>query len=429
MSLDHTHDPNAKSWVESANQPHSDFPIQNLPLGVFRPADGDARCGVAVGDQILDLRAAAERGLVSVEAVRNSNLDGLFALGDRALQHLRHELFALVHQDAKPLPELLRPMTSCTMLLPTSVRSYTDFFAGIHHAIRCAGITGRQDSPLSLNYHHIPIAYNGRASSVQVSGALVRRPRGLRAGSSVGASSPSFGPSVWLDFELELGFFIGPGNRLGEPIPIAEAGRQVLGFCLLNDWSARDIQFFEMAPLGAFNSKSFATTISPWVVTAAALAPFRVATLERFPDAPPLAAYLDDVRDRERGGLDLTLRATIHTARMRAENVPPAPLLATNARHLYWTFAQMVAQHTIGGCNLVPGDLLGTGTISAPEPESSASLFELSAAGQEPLALPNGERRTFLEDGDEVTFSACAAREGFVPIGFGPCTGRVTTNA
>lgn len=425
-ALDRTHDPAARSWVESANVA-GDFPIQNLPLGVFVPEGGEARCGIAIGDQILDLRAAYAGGHISQEAAAGAVLDPLFALGADAMRTLRHEVFPLLHRDTtRRRAQLLHPRGRCEMLLPSSVRSYTDFFAGIHHAIRCAELMGGPGTPLSPNYHHQPIAYNGRASTVQPSGALVRRPAGVKNFGRL-APEPRFGPSEWLDFELELGFFVGPGNRRGEPIPLPQAGRHVLGFCLLNDWSARDVQFFEMAPLGAFNSKSFATTISPWVITTDALAPFRVAAMSRLPGAPALWPYLDDAGDREAGALALALQATISTARMRECGQPPFPVAASDARYLYWTFGQMVTHHTIGGCDVGPGDLFGTGTISAPSRAGYGSLFELSEAGQSPLVLPNGETRTFLEDGDEVTFTARAERDGYVPIGFGECLGRVVS--
>ena len=427
MGLDHTHAADATSWVASANDGTTEFPIQNLPLGIFSTALKGPRCGVAIGDKILDLKLAAERGLISAplaSAVGGESFDPLFALGRKAMRQLRHELFALLHCDAEVRDEdLLVVMTACTMHVPSSVRSFTDFYVGIHHVIRCAEVLGQGDNPLPPNYNIMPLGYNGRASTVRVSGEPVRRPIGLRK--PLGQDRPSFGASEWLDFELEMGFYIGSGNAIGEPVAIADAEDQVVGFCLLNDWSARDIQLFEMAPLGAFNSKSLSTTISPWVVTADAMEPFRIRAMDRMPGAAPIPTYLDSASDRETGGIDVTLTATISTEAMRAAGQKPARLLETSSRYLYWTCAQMVAQQSITGCRLAPGDLIGTGTISGPDQQSYASMFELSAGTREPIQLPNGENRSFLENGDEVSFSGRCEREGFASIGFGTCMARI----
>lgn len=427
MGIDHTHDGTARSWVVSANDGTSDFPIQNLPLGVFSTASIERCCGVAIGDQILNLRTAAEQGLISdslAAAVSSQNLDALFASGRPALRQLRREVFALLHEDAgERHDDLLAPTSECTLHLPTSIRSFTDFYVGIHHTIRCAEVLGQGANPLPPNYHLMPLGYNGRASTVRVSGESVRRPWGLRK--AIGQIEPSFGPCEWLDFELEMGFYIGSGNAIGEPVGIADAADQVVGFCLLNDWSARDIQLFEMAPLGAFNSKSLSTSISPWVITADALEPFRIAAMERQPGAGPIPAYLDDSTDRATGGIDVILTATLLTELMRAAGEPPAHLLETSSRYLYWTCAQMVAQQSVTGCRLTPGDLIGTGTISGPDQGSYASLFELSAGAKEPIILPNGERRTFLEDGDELSFAGRCHRSGFASIGFGTCSAKI----
>ena len=429
MALDHTHDPAQQSWVGSANDPETDFSIQNLPLGVFSPAGEDPRCGIAIGDQILDLRTTAADGLLSPalsDAVAGAVLDPLLALGRGSLRALRHEVFTLLNSaTGTPSRNLLHPMAACRLALPTTVRSFTDFYTGIYHAKRCSEIVGQAGNPLPPNFHHMPLGYNGRASTVRVSGEEVRRPLGLRK--RLGETEPSFGASTWLDFELEIGFFIGSGNTIGRPLPISEAGDQVVGFCLLNDWSARDIQLFEMAPLGAFTSKSLSTTISPWMVTADAMEPFRSPAMDRFPDASPLPTYLNDPADQSRGGLQVALTATLVTEEMRSSGLSPVRLLQTEARHLYWTAAQMVTQQSITGCSLSPGDLIGTGTISGPNPATSACLFELSAAGREPISLPYGESRTFLEDGDEVSFFGRCERPGFASIGFGSCTGRVVS--
>ncbi|KKC24174.1 fumarylacetoacetase [Sphingomonas sp. SRS2] len=428
MAIDHTHDAAKRSWVASANDGITEFPLQNLPLGIFSPPRGDRRCGVAIGNQILDLREAANRGLLNppaADAVRGEALDALFALGRPVLRSLRHDIFRILAADGGPGDEtLLHAMADCSLYLPTTVRNFSDFFVGVHHAIRCGQIINGDDYELSQNYAYMPIAYNGRPSTVCVSGTDIRRPVGLRKRLSEDPL-PSFGPCQWMDFELELGFFVGSGNAFGEPVPIADAGDQVVGFCLLNDWSARDIQMFEMAPLGAFNGKSSGTSISPWVITADAMEPFRRPAMERLPNSPEIPAYLHDESDQRMGGADIALTATISTAKMRAAGEPPVRLLQTHARYCYWTFAQMVAQHSITGCSLLPGDLIGTGTISGPTRADLASFFELSFIGKQPFELPNGETRGFIEDGDEIAFGGRCEREGFVPIGFGTCAGRI----
>jgi fumarylacetoacetase len=384
---------------------------------------------VAIGEKILDLRAAAGRGLLrkpAAEAVLGDNLDALFALGRGAMKELRHDVFAILDSEKGTADDsLLHNMSDCAMHLPTSIRSFTDFFVGIHHAIRCGQIISGPDYQLPLNYHYMPTAYNGRASTVLVSGTELRRPVGLRKRLDQD-TLPTFGPSLWLDFELEMGFFVGPGNKTGEPIAIDEAADHVVGFCLLNDWSARDIQMFEMAPLGAFNGKSSGTTISPWVITADAMEPFRLPSMERMPGAPSVPSYLVDPLDQREGGIDVALSATISTEKMRAAGESPAPLLKTGARYMYWTVAQMLTQHTITGCRLTPGDLIGTGTISGPTRADLASFFELSTVAKEPITLPNGEQRGFIDDGDEIAFFGRCERKGFASIGFGTCMGRVT---
>ncbi|MCX8133383.1 MAG: fumarylacetoacetase [Roseococcus sp.] len=408
---DATQDPALRSWVESANG-HPDFPIQNLPLGVFSPPGGAPRAGVAIGEMVLDLAAAGLALPVPLNA--------FLAEGAAARRVLRARVSALLAQGATPHPEWLHPQREVTLHLPVRIGDYTDFYAGIHHAV-AAGRLFRPDNPLLPNYKHLPVGYHGRASSVVPSGTPIRRPNGQRAG----AEGPSFGPSQRLDYELELGLFIGPGNALGEPVPISRAAEHIAGFCLLNDWSARDIQGWEYQPLGPFLGKSFATTISPWIVTPEALAPFRLPQAPRPEGDPRPLPYLWDEADQAGGALDLELEVWLHTPGLRARGLPPHRVAASHARHLYYTPAQLVAHHTSNGCNLQPGDLLGTGTISGPERAAYGSLLETTAAGREPLRLASGETRAFLEDGDEVVLTARARREGAVPIGFGPCAGVV----
>lgn len=435
--IDHTHDPRRRSWVASANRDGADFPIQNLPLGVFRPRPGAApRAGIAIGDMILDLEAAVASGLLdgeaalAVTAAAGGRLNTLLALGAGPRAALRRQAGQLLDADgalgqlaAQRAASLLHAATDCELLLPVDVRNYTDFYAGIHHA-RAAGALMMPDNPLPPNYKWVPIAYHGRASSVRVSGGAVRRPHGQRRPAQAG-EAPGFGPCERLDLELELGMFVGAGNALGEPVPIAQAQEQIAGYCLLNDWSARDFQFWEMVPLGPFLGKNFGTTISPWIVTPEALAPFRCPAMTRPDGDPQPLPYLRDAADQRAGGVDIRLAVHLRTARMRADGDPAQVIIRSNARHLYWTPAQMVAHHTSGGCNLMPGDLIGSGTISGPERAELSSLLELTRGGTEPVELANGERRSWLEDGDEITFTARCEREGHVGIGFGACSGRI----
>ena len=426
VDLDHTHDPAARSCVPGADG-HPDFPIQNLPLGVFSDGDGAKRAGAAIGDQILDLAAARAAGLLTGEAARavaaaeSGDLTGMLALGAGPRRALRHQLFALLRADGPDrdrVPPLLHPAVSCTLHLPARIGDYTDFFVGLHHATN-TGKQFRPDQPLLPNYKHVPVGYHGRASSIRPSGVPVRRPHGQAKPPHLDA--PVFGPSRRLDYELELGAWIGPGNDLGTPVPIAEAAGQVAGFCLLNDWSARDIQGWEYQPLGPFLGKSFATTISPWIVTPEALAPFRIAQAPRPSGDPDPLPYLLDAADQDGGALDIDLEIWLSTAASREAGAGPHRVARSNARHMYWTVAQMVAHHTSGGCNLRPGDLLGTGTLSGPDPDSCGSLLEITEGGKVPIRLASGEERRFLEDGDEVTLTARGIREGFAPIGFGAC--------
>jgi len=429
--IDATHDPKRRSWVGSADD-HAEFPIQNLPLGVFSPPGGTRRGGIAVGDFILDVSAALEADLFTgeardaAEAASGPTLNTLLGMGSAARAGLRRCVGDILDARSSARPDLLCVRADCTLHLPAHVGDYTDFFAGIHHASN-TGKLFRPENPLMPNYKSVPVAYHGRASSVRASGQEVRRPNGQRV--LPGQTEPECGPSRMLDFELELGIWVGAGNALGEPVPIGAAGEHIAGFCLLNDWSARDIQRWEYQPLGPFLAKNFCTSVSPWIVTAQALAPFRLPQPPRRDGDPKPLPYLWDARDQTAGGLDIVLEAWLETARMRAAGDAPYRLTVSNARHLYWTVAQMLAHHTISGCDLRPGDLFGSGTISAPEPAGYAALVEITRGGQDAVTLPNGETRRFLEDGDEIILRARCQREGFVSIGFGECRGRVTPAA
>ncbi|MFC7472758.1 fumarylacetoacetase [Dankookia sp. GCM10030260] len=421
--MDATHDPQRRSFVASADG-HADFPIQNLPLGIFSPRGGEARGGVAIGDSILDLPAVAH--LLSgdakraAEAAAGDALNGLFALGAgprRALRAALSDLLATGSAQQAAVRPNLHDATDCTLHLPARIGDYTDFFAGIHHASN-AGKLFRPENPLLPNYRYVPVAYHGRASSVRVSGSAVRRPKGQRKPAN--ETVPSYGPSRNLDYEMEFGIWVGTGNAQGEPIPIAEAAKHIAGFCLLNDWSARDVQGWEAQPLGPFLAKNFHTSISPWVVTPEALAPFRIAQAPRPDGDPKPLDYLWDEADQAQGALDLAVEVSLVT-----RQGGPFRLSLSNTSHLYWTFAQMVAHHSCGGCNLAPGDLFGSGTISSPTEDGFGALLEITQGGRKPITLPNGEERRFLEDGDTVVFRAQAKRDGYVTIGFGECRGTV----
>jgi fumarylacetoacetase len=429
--IDATHDPARKSWVPGADG-HADFPIQNLPFGIFSPKGGTRRGGVAIGDSILDLAAADQAGLFTGEAHKAAaaasapTLNAFLALGPaprRALRARLSEILATTAPNSTRDTVPLHNAADCTLHLPARIGDYTDFYAGIHHATN-AGSLFRPDNPLLPNYKWVPIAYHGRASSIVASGTALRRPNGQR--NNQPGTPPAFGPSRRLDYELELAFWVGRGNELGHPVPLSEAADHIAGFSLLNDWSARDIQAWEYQPLGPFLAKNFASTISPWIVTPEALAPFRVAVPKRPENDPTPLPYLTDPDDAVTGALDLTLQVALSTARMREAGLPPHQLTrAANTRDLYWTVAQMLAHHTSGGCNLQPGDMIGSGTITSPGPNGYGSLLELSKGGKETIELPGGETRTFLEDDDEVIFTARATREGYASIGFGTCTGRI----
>ena len=420
--IDQTHDPALTSWIASANG-HADFPIQNLPYGVFSPQGGRPRPGVAIGDRVLDLALAAQSGLlpgVSMEDLSRDNLNALMAWTPEHRRRLRHRLSILLskpsHRD-KLLP-LLHDQASVTLHLPARIGDYTDFYVGIHHANN-VGRLFRPDNPLLPNYKHVPIGYHGRASSIRPSGAPVVRPLGQRKAPN--DETPVFGPTTRLDYELELGVWIGQGNALGEPIAIAEASDHIAGFCLLNDWSARDLQAWEYQPLGPFLAKNFHSTISPWVVTAEAMAPFRIAQPPRLPEDPRPLDYLWDEADQETGALSVDLEVSLLTPTMRRLGAWPHRLSQGPASNMYWTVAQIITHHASNGCDLNPGDLLGTGTISAPERSGFGSLLELTGGGSQSIDLPTGETRQFLEDGDEILMSARAHARGRVSIGFGAC--------
>ena len=426
--LDETHDPERRSSVASANAADNPFPIQNLPLGIFAPGSGTPRIGIAIGDAILDVPACVAAGLLDLEAelVAGDTLNTLFARGNDTLLALRRQAGHLLDADGVHVgrlgADLLHAAGSCTMSLPVHIGDYTDYYAGIYHA-RAAGALLMPENPLPRNYKWVPIAYHGRASSIRLSGGTVSRPNGQLPPED--GAAPEFGPTRRLDLELELGLFVGRGSVLGQPVPIDRAAEHVAGFCLLNDWSARDVQLWEMVPLGPFLSKNFGTTISPWVLTAEALKPFRVGAMARGADDPPPLNYLRDEVDQAAGGLGVALEVRLCTARMRAEYRAPEVIITSDARHLYWTPAQMIAHHASGGCDLRPGDLIGTGTISGPTPDQLSSLLELTGGGRHPFTLSTGESRTFLEDEDLVEISGWCRRDGFRSIGFGVCSGTV----
>jgi fumarylacetoacetase len=437
-AIDETHSPELRSWVDSANAPTTDFPVQNLAFGVFRANDGRARPGVAIGEQILDLAGAAESKLLDAPEARlvrtcadEGALNPLLDAGPEAMRMLRAALSRLLRDDTaqgrsarEHAAELLVRSAEVELLVPVRIGDYSDFYASIHHASN-VGRMFRPDNPLLPNYKWVPIGYHGRASSIIASGQSVHRPSGQTRDDS--QAPPLFGPSRRIDYELEIGAVIGRGNVLGAPIPIASAEAHIAGLCLVNDWSARDIQTWEYQPLGPFLAKSFATTISPWLVTLDALAPFRVPLAPRDPADPAPLAYLDDASDRSQGGFAIALSVWLTSARMREER--REPFLVSTSHYessLYWTAAQLVAHHTSNGCNLRPGDLLASGTVSGPTPESRGCLLERTWRGSEPLTLPTGETRRFLEDGDEVSMRGSCERAGFRRIGFGECRGRVS---
>ena len=436
--MPNSNDPHLVSWVESAQDPATDFPIQNLPFGVFRRA-GTAempRVGVAIGDQILDLPACLGEGLLTDVAegpaglaCATPSLNALLALGRPHWQLVRLSVSRVLRAGGSPSrydrernARLLVPQAEAELFLPAEIGDYTDFYASVHHATN-VGRLFRPDQPLLPNYKWVPIGYHGRASSLVPSGTPVRRPLGQRRPPN--DEVPSFGPTRSLDYEVELGALVGPGNPLGARVRIDEAEARLFGLVLVNDWSARDVQAWEYQPLGPFLAKSFATTVSPWVVTLDALDPFRIAAAPRPAGDPPPLPHLHSVIDQARGGFDVTVEAWLRTARMREGGVGAVRLSRGSFGDMYWTLAQLLTHHASNGCNLRPGDLLASGTISGPDPRSRGCLLELTTRGAEPLALPSGETRAFLEDGDEVVLRAYCEREGATRIGFGECRGVV----
>ncbi|MFL1528344.1 fumarylacetoacetase [Pseudomonas sp. O230] len=423
-----------RSWVASANG-HADFPLQNLPLGVFSVKGAAPRSGVAIGEHIFDLEAALEAGLfdgaakTAVEATRGGQLNAFFELGREARVALRERLIELfqegstLHGKIEAQSAKLLPLAAnCEMHLPAKINDYTDFYVGIEHA-QNVGKLFRPDNPLLPNYKYVPIGYHGRASTIRPSGTDVRRPKGQTL--PAGSTEPTFGPCARLDYELELGIWIGQGNEMGDPIAIGDAADHIAGFCLLNDWSARDIQAWEYQPLGPFLSKSFITSISPWVVTAEALEPFRRAQPARPEGDPQPLPYLFDKRDQAAGAFDIELEVLLLTEAMREQNIPAHRLTLSNTQHMYWTVAQLVAHHSVNGCQLQAGDLFGSGTLSGPENGQFGSLLEITEGGKKPIELASGEVRKFLEDGDEIILRARCSRDGFASIGFGECRGKV----
>jgi fumarylacetoacetase len=418
------------SWVESANEPGADFPLQNLPYGVFSH-NGETRIGVAIGDEVLDLRGCARQGLLreldqdAIKACTEEALNDLMALGSETWSGLRSQLTALLAASADSatkarMQPLLVPMRNVQMQLPAQIGDYTDFYASIYHATR-VGKLFRPDNPLLPNYKYVPIGYHGRASSIVVSGTDVRRPHGQTK--SPTADEPTFGRSRSLDYELEVGIFVGPGNPLGQSIPIDKAEQHIFGLCLLNDWSARDIQSWEYQPLGPFLAKNFATSISPWIISMEALAPYRVPAAVRPEGDPAPLAYLTS-SDSIHAGFDVTLDVFLQSEEMRQAGIHPVRLSHGNLRDLYWTPSQLLTHHASSGCNMRPGDLLATGTISGPEEGSEGCLLEMKHRA-EPLKLPTGEIRAFLEDGDQVIFCGYCESPGLPRIGFGECIGRI----
>ena len=416
IAIDETHDQALTSWVPGADG-HPDFPIQNLPYGIFSVDGGNRRPAVAIGDKLLDL--AAITWLLPVE-VKCATLNTLFALAPERRVALRRKLSELLSNEShRPaLAPYLHDIPSVTMHLPAAIGDYTDFYVGIHHASNI-GRQFRPDNPLLPNYKYVPIGYHGRSSSIRPSGVPVVRPAGQRK--PLGADAPVYAPTTQLDYELELGVWIGRGNDLGHPIPIGEASDHIAGFCLLNDWSARDFQAWEYQPLGPFLAKNFHSTVSPWVITIEALAPYRIPQPSRPESDPRPLDYLWDEADQRSGALSIDLEVHLLTTSMREAGEIPHRLSHSPAANMYWTVAQIVTHHASNGCSLQPGDLLGTGTISAPSEDGFGSLMELSRGGSQPVRLPNGEERGFLADGDEIILSATARADGFAPIGLGEC--------
>ncbi|MGF6768382.1 fumarylacetoacetase [Paraburkholderia sp. GAS199] len=432
-TLNQTHDPSVRSWIESANAPAADFPIQNLPFAVLRRKSTDEafRGAVAIGDQALDIAAWASRARLNGIAADASQacgqpaLNAFFAMGPSAWRALRHALFAALQEhapsdDRAAVESCLIPLTEVEYSIPAQIGDYTDFYTSLYHATNISKLLGL--SGVGANFKSIPIAYHGRVSSIGLSGQKFVRPAGQIL--PPGSDTPTFSPSLKLDYELELGIYIGQGNASGEPIELDQADSRVFGLCLLNDWSARDLQAWEMQPLGPFLAKNFATTISPWIVTMEALAPFRLPLPRPDTDVRPLP-YLDSDRNSTSGAIDIQLEVWMETARHRDDKLPASQLSRTSFRHQYWSVAQMVAHHTVNGCNLRAGDLLGSGTVSGPQRSEAGALMELARNASEPVTLSTGERRSYVEDGDAIILRGYCEKPGFARIGFGESRGEV----
>lgn len=404
--MDFTHDPKLQSWIESANQPDTDFPIQNLPYASFRKKGEERnRVGVAIGDMVLDATVALDI----------HSLTAVMAMSRRQRNALRQRVSELLVKYSPEAERALLPMSEVGLLLPCQIPDYTDFFASIDHATN-VGRLFRPDKPLSPNYKWMPIAYHGHASSIVLSDTSVHRPRGQIV--TKPGDAPIHAPSRTLDYEVEVGAFLGPGNPMGQPIPIANAQDHLFGVCLLNDWSARDIQSWEYQPLGPFLAKNFATSISPWIVTLDALEPFRCPAPPRPPGDPQPLPYLQSSGD---AAFRITLEVSLRSEKMQT----PVRVSQSKFASLYWTLSQMIAHHTTNGCPLRPGDLIGSGTVSGPEKQNQGCLLELTRRGAEPLHLPTGETRAFLEDGDEVILTGWCEASGFRRIGLGECRGLI----
>ena len=437
--MNETHDPSLTSWIESANSPDTDFPIQNLPFGVFsRRGEAERRVGVAIGDKIVDIGESLSANLWAGEArdvarwCDRPNLNELMGAPRDSLSRFRARLSELLagtpgdEGAINPLPPgVLVQMSDARMHPPADIGDYTDFYASIYHATN-VGKLFRPDNPLLPNYKYVPIGYHGRASSIVLSGSEVTRPNGQML--PPGGESPAFGPSQMLDYEAEIGFFVGIGNELGAPVGIEDAEEHLFGICLVNDWSARDIQSWEYQPLGPFLSKNFATSISPWVVTWEALEPYRVPAFFRPPEDPAPLPYLSSEKDQRDGGIDLIVEVYIRSMMMRESHLRPSRLSEASLADMYWTAAQMLTHHTSGGCNLRPGDLFASGTISGPEAGSQGCMLELTRRGAEPIVLPTGEERKFLHDGDEIIMRGHLRREGAARIGLGECSGLIVAS-
>jgi fumarylacetoacetase len=438
--MNQTHDPALTSWVESANSPDTDFPIQNLPFGVFsRRGEAERRVGVAIGSQIVDIGESLSANLWTGEArdvarlCDRPTMNELMQASKESLSQFRARLSELLsgtpgdESAIDPLPPgALVPMADTEMRMPATIGDYTDFYASIYHATN-VGKLFRPESPLLPNYKHVPIGYHGRASSIVVTGAEVARPSGQTL--PTGSTTPTFGPSQMLDYEAEVGFFVGKGTELGKPVRLDAAEDHIFGICLVNDWSARDIQSWEYQPLGPFLSKNFATSISPWVLTWEALEPYRVPAFFRPPGDPAPLQYLSSEENRSAGGIDLTIEVFIRSMLMREGHLRPSRLSEASLADMYWTAAQMLTHHTSNGCNLQAGDLLASGTVSGPEPGSQGCMLELTRRGAQPITLPTGEERKFLHDGDEIIMRAYFQREGAARIGLGECSGLIVASS